>query len=204
MPEPSRTVHDGDFLVRQLHAWVQGGEVGVVPVGDHAAIDVGEDAAGDLDAPGLTPGRFTTGTTPADDGRELLQAVGGQVFRLQRLVGSAEVDCAGFDLLDAPARADRLIVQLVAGSRPYRLRPTSGRPAPGRWPRRPRGWPLWRATPTAAIVPHRRSQLRVSSTWCSPGPERPVPCRSRHTSLAVVVIAFVTPWRRRLVMELSS
>ncbi len=51
----------------------------------------------------------------ADHGRKLVEACSVQVRQLQRLVRSAEVDGLGLDLLDAAARADRLIVQAVAG-----------------------------------------------------------------------------------------
>jgi len=40
-----------------------------------------------------------------------------QIGGLQRLVGGAEGDRAGFDLLDTAAGADRLVVQADAGLR---------------------------------------------------------------------------------------
>ncbi len=59
----------------------------------------------------------------ADDRGELIEARGVQVLELQRLVGGAEVDRLGLDLLDAAARADRLVVQAVARLGLIGLRP---------------------------------------------------------------------------------
>ena len=78
-------------------------------------IDVGQHRAGQLDLARRDARQVHHRHDAADHGRELQQAVGGQVVGLQRLVGGAEIDGLGLDLLDAAAGADRLVVQLVAG-----------------------------------------------------------------------------------------
>jgi hypothetical protein len=60
------------------------------------------------------PSRFTTGTI-APITWPLHEAVLLELIGLQRRVGCAERDGLGLDLLDARTRADRLIVQTIAG-----------------------------------------------------------------------------------------
>ena len=68
-----------------------------------------------MSSPGLMPSRLTTGTTPPMTVGNCTRPSFVEVLALQRRVGGAEVDGLGLDLLDAAARADRLVVQADAG-----------------------------------------------------------------------------------------
>ena len=79
-----------------------------------------------VNSPGLMPSRFTTGTTPPMIIGNCTQTGLLEVVRLQRHVGGAERHGLGLDLLDAAARADRLVVEadaglLLVGIRPFRV-----------------------------------------------------------------------------------
>src|SRR5436309_20208 len=94
-----------------------------------------------LSWPGVTPSRLTTVTTPpmiignwirpsassssafkglsdeldADGLIQFPMIMGGELFRLQRLVGRAEIHGFCLDLLDAGAGTHGLVVQAIAG-----------------------------------------------------------------------------------------
>jgi hypothetical protein len=74
---------------------------------------------------------------PAHDLRPLNEAVLVEILRLHRHVRSAEIDRLGGDLLDAAARADRLVVHArpglgLIGFRPFGIdRVGKGRPGAG-------------------------------------------------------------------------
>ena len=86
----------------------------VVPGRDFAEIDLGERRAVEHEFARLDAFEVHDRNDAAHDRRELHKAVLLEFFARQRLVGSAERDGVGFDLLDAAARADRLIVQADA------------------------------------------------------------------------------------------
>ena len=108
-------VDDGDRPVGQGDARVELLDGGVVPLGDLAQVDVGEDGAGELELAGRDPLDVHHRHHAAHDHRELHQAGLVQLGGLERLVGGAEVDGLGLDLLDAAAGADRLVVHADAG-----------------------------------------------------------------------------------------
>nr|GEU28454.1 hypothetical protein [Tanacetum cinerariifolium] len=116
-------VHHGDVFGRQLHARVQRGNRGVVPLGDLAQVDVGHDRTGQFQLARGDAVQVDHGDHAAHDGRELHQALGVQVFRFHGRVRRAEIDGLGFDLLDAGTGADGLVVQAVAGGGFVGLRP---------------------------------------------------------------------------------
>ena len=66
-------------------------------------------------SPGLMPSRLTTGTMPPITIGNWTRPIFVELFARQRRVGGAEGHGLGLDLLDAAARADRLIVQADAG-----------------------------------------------------------------------------------------
>ena len=164
MPEPSERWTTVIGMCGSFTPGLQRGDVRVVPVRDHAAVDVGEDRAGQLDLARRDARQVHHRHDAADHGRELLQAVGGQVVRLQRLVGGAEIDGVGLDLLDAAAGADRLVVQLLAGRGLIGLGPLR---VDRRGEGRARAGNAGRDSCAADRLrsPYRRSQLRISSTW---------------------------------------
>ena len=99
----------------QRHALVDLGDLGIVPLGDLAVEDVGQNLARQLELAGGNALDVVDGDHAAHHGRELDEAVLLQLFALQRSIGRAEIDRLGADLADAAAGADRLIVQAVAG-----------------------------------------------------------------------------------------
>src|SRR5690606_36202162 len=116
-------VHDVDLGRRQRHAGVDRGDLRVVPGGDLAEEDVGEDRAGQAQLAAADAFDVDHRDHAADRGRELGQARGGQLAAGQRLVGGAEIDGAGLDLGDAAAGTDRLVVDLVPGGLVVVVRP---------------------------------------------------------------------------------
>src|SRR5207245_2210113 len=90
----ARTVsaaNHGDRCVLQWYARVQGGQGGIVPLGDLAQVDVTEDMARELDLPGLDALDVDHGHDAANDARKLNQAVLGQFVVLERHVGRTEI-----------------------------------------------------------------------------------------------------------------
>ncbi|MCY1515388.1 hypothetical protein D9M68_499720 [compost metagenome] len=105
----------GDGGVRQGQRTVQCLDGGIVPLGDLAQVDVAQHLAVELQLARLDAGDVDHGDHAADDGGELHQALGLQFVVLQGRVRRAEIDGLGFDLLQASARTDRLVVDLDAG-----------------------------------------------------------------------------------------
>jgi len=93
-------VHYSDGLIRQAQASVVGRDLGVVPFGDLARKISAKVVPVSFNAPGATPSRFITGTTP-----RLLSETGSdqeaQFFWLQWCIGCAEIHSLGLDLFDA-------------------------------------------------------------------------------------------------------
>ncbi len=118
-----RTVNNGDRQGRDVEARVPLGDGRVVPHGDVAGEDIGQDGARQLQLTGRNARDVDGRNHAADDGREHVQAVLVLLVEGQRLVGSAEIDRVGFDLLDAAAGTDGLIVELVAGRTVVAFRP---------------------------------------------------------------------------------
>src|SRR5690606_15277068 len=106
---------DGDAQVGQGQAGVEGGDGRVVPGGDLAQVDVGQGRAVQAQLVG-GDARHVEGRYDAAHHRgELHQLALRKVLRLQRRVGRTEIHGVGLDLGDAAARADRLVVDAVAG-----------------------------------------------------------------------------------------
>jgi hypothetical protein len=82
---------------------------------DLAAVDVGQDLAGQLELAGLDARDVDDRHDAAEHRRELDEAALLEVLALEGRVGGAEIDRFGLDLADAAARADRLVVQARAG-----------------------------------------------------------------------------------------
>jgi hypothetical protein len=113
VPEPS--AHRGDGGVRQVQAGVQRLDGGVVPLGDLAQVDVAQHLAAQAQLAGSDALDVDHGDHATDDGRELHQALLGQLFVLQRRIGGAEVHRLRLDLAQAGAGAHRLVVDPGAG-----------------------------------------------------------------------------------------
>ena len=116
-------VHDGDFRIRQIDARIEGGNFRRIPLGDLAEVDVGGDRPGQLHLARGDAVDVDHGDDSAHDGRKLHQAFRLQFVALERHVRRAEVDRLCLDLLDAGARADRLVIKAVAGGGLVRLGP---------------------------------------------------------------------------------
>jgi hypothetical protein len=110
-----RAVNDGDRQVRQGDALVEGADLRVVPLLDVAQIDRGEQRSGQVDLARLDARKVHHRDHAAHDCGELVEARAIQLFELQRLVGRAEIDGLGLDLLDAAAGTDGLVVQTDPG-----------------------------------------------------------------------------------------
>ena len=119
-------VHDGDRLGRKLRLRIELLDRLIIPFGDLAEEDLGERRPVEHDLAGLDAFDIDDGNDAAHDHRELDQAVVSQLLLAERLVGGAERHRLGFDLLDAAARADRLIVEpdarlFLVGVGPFRI-----------------------------------------------------------------------------------
>src|SRR5690606_12854014 len=108
-------VHDGDLGIGKVQAAVECDDGRVVPLGDPAQEDVGQGRAVELHRARLHAGDIEHRHHAADYRRKLHQARGGQFFGLERRIGGTEVHRVGLDLGNAAARADRLVVHLLAG-----------------------------------------------------------------------------------------
>ena len=104
-----------DRLRGKFHIGVQLLDRGIVPRLDFAEEDLGERVAIKRQFVGLDAIEVDHGNVTADDRRELHQSALSDFLGRKRHIGSAEGHGLGFDLLDAAARADRLIVEPVAG-----------------------------------------------------------------------------------------
>ncbi len=117
------TVNRGDRQGRQLHAGIDLRDLRIIPLGDVAEIDVGQHRTGQLQLVRLHAGQVDDDVDPADHGGKLHQLVFGELVGRHRHVGSAEIDRAVVDLVDARTRPDGLVVQLDAGRGRTRLAP---------------------------------------------------------------------------------
>ncbi len=110
-----RTVNDSDRQGRQSQTGVPLGDGRIIPHGDLAEEDVGQNGARQLQLAGGYARDIDGRHNAANNGRELVEAVFVLLFEGQRLVSGAEIDRLGLDLLDAAAGTDGLEVELVAG-----------------------------------------------------------------------------------------
>ena len=108
-------VHDGDRGRRQRQLRIELLDRRVIPFGDLAEEDVGKGFAVQHHVAGLDAVDIHHRNDRAHDHRPLREAVLLELVDLQRRVGGAEGHGLGLDLLDAGARADRLVVHAVAG-----------------------------------------------------------------------------------------
>src|SRR5437879_11737318 len=106
---------DGDRLIGQLQASVRAGDLRIVPLADLAEVNIGEQLGGQLYLAWGDAIDIHDRHDAAHHHRELNETVFLELFELERRVRSAEVDRLGHDLLDAAARADRLVVQSDSG-----------------------------------------------------------------------------------------
>src|SRR5205823_598584 len=105
-----RAMNHRDLGIGKLDALIYLRDGGIVPFGDLAEIDVGEERTGQLEFAGLHAYKIDDRNIAADDGRKLQQAVFFELFRFERHVRRTEIDRLVLDLLDTPARADRLVI----------------------------------------------------------------------------------------------
>src|SRR5207302_7602190 len=103
-----------DIGTRKLDALIELRDSGIVPFGDLAEIDVGEERTGQLELAGFEAFKIDDGNIAADDGRKLQQAVFFELFRLKGHVRCTEIDRLVLDLLDSPARTNRLVIHADA------------------------------------------------------------------------------------------
>src|SRR5205085_7689805 len=111
-----RAVHDVDVARRQRHAFVGRGDGWVIPLLDLAEVDAGDGFGRELQVAG-----DALNVVGEDDGAEYRRnvqelALGfGELIVFHRSVRAAEVHSLFRDLLNAGARAYRLIVESHAG-----------------------------------------------------------------------------------------
>ena len=118
-----RAMHDRDRLARQLGIGIELFDRGVVPGLDVAEEDLGERRTVEDQFAGLYAVEIDDRHDAAHDHRKLREAGFVELLARQRRVARAEGNGLGLDLLDAAARADRLIVQPVAGDFLIGVRP---------------------------------------------------------------------------------
>src|SRR5207253_8465579 len=104
------TMNDGDFQVRQLDARIELGNCRIVPFADLAEVDVGKHGPRELELTGLYAFEIDYRHIAADDCRKLQQPVLVELLRFERHIGCTEVDSPVLNLLDASARAYRLVL----------------------------------------------------------------------------------------------
>ena len=75
--------------------WLSCGDLRIVPLGDLAVEDVGENLARQLELAGCNALDVDDGDHAADHGRELDEAVLLKLLGLQRRIGRAEIDGLG-------------------------------------------------------------------------------------------------------------
>ena len=127
----------GDREIGQLEVRIELLDRRIVPLRDLAHVDLGDGRTVEHEFAGLHARDVDDHDDAAHHHRPLGEAVLVEVLRLQRRVGRAEGHGLGPDLLDAGARADRLIVEAVAGVlligvRPFGVdRERKGRPGAG-------------------------------------------------------------------------
>ena len=115
VPEPSERWTTAIACVGSLTLGIELLDRRVVPVLDLAEEDLGERRAVEHELARLDAVEVDDRHDAAHHRRELDEAVLVELLALQRRVGGAEGHGLGLDLLDAAARADRLIVQADAG-----------------------------------------------------------------------------------------
>ena len=108
-------MHHGDLRIRQFHARIEFGDRHVIPLGNAAEEDAGERIAVEHEFAGFDAVDVVGRHDAADDAGKLAEPVFRQFIGVERLVGGAEIDRTGLDLGDAAARADRLVIDVVAG-----------------------------------------------------------------------------------------
>ena len=92
------TVDYRDACVGQLQAGIEFGDRGIIPLGDLPQIDVGDGWAVEGHLPRLNAEQVYHHHLAADDRRKLYETGLLELLRLQRHVGSAEIDRFGLDL----------------------------------------------------------------------------------------------------------
>ena len=108
-------MHDGDVLVGQRLAGVQGCQLGIVPLGDLAQVHFGQHGAGHAQFAGLEAVQVHHRHSAADDGRKLHHAVFFQLSARQWGIGRAKRHGLGADLANTARGTDGLVVQAHAG-----------------------------------------------------------------------------------------
>ena len=103
-------MNDDDCLRRQIRLRVQFLDRGIVPAGNFAKENLGKRRAVEHELTRLDSVEIDDRHVAANHGRELDEARGGKISRFKRHVGRAEGDRLGLDLLDAAARAYRLVI----------------------------------------------------------------------------------------------
>ncbi len=119
-------MHDRDRLRRQLRRRIELGDRRVVPGLDLPEENLGERRAVDHEIAGLDALDVDDRHDAAHDHRKLNKRALVELLAGKRRVRGAEGDGPRFDLLDAAARADRLVVQsdvglFLVGIGPFRI-----------------------------------------------------------------------------------
>ena len=123
VPGAVGAVDVGDGEIGELDVRIELDDRRIVPLGDLAHIDLGDGRTVEHELAGLHARDVDDHDDAAHHHRPLGEAVLVEVFGLQRRVGRAEGHCLGANLFDAGARADRLIVETVAGFLLISVRP---------------------------------------------------------------------------------
>jgi len=108
-------VHDGNRGIGQRDAGVEFRNRRIVPFRDLAEEDLGDGRTIESKFAGLDAGQVQDWNDGAVDDWKLNEVILRNIFRRQRHVRRAKCDGLVGDLLDAPARADRLVVEADVG-----------------------------------------------------------------------------------------
>ena len=108
-----RTIDRKDGVVGKVHAGVVPCDTGIVPLGDLAQVNVGDNVSGELEFR-IDAWQVVRGNNCAEHGRNVKQLLLGlrQLLIIHRAIGCAEVDDHLRDLANACTRANRLVVDL--------------------------------------------------------------------------------------------
>ena len=107
-------MHDRDSQIRQGQTRIKRGNFRGVPFGDFGKMNTSDHVRGQFELAGHNTVKVYNRHNATNNGRKLHQTFLLELFGLQRHVGCAKVHGFGFNLLNAAAGADRLIIEADA------------------------------------------------------------------------------------------
>ncbi len=115
VPGTVGTGHHQDILVGERQPFIELGNRRIIPFFDPAQIDVGQDSAGQPELARLDAFQVDDRNHATDHHGPLHQVIAIQFLPGQRFVSRPKIHGFGLDLLDAPTRANGLVIEAVAG-----------------------------------------------------------------------------------------